>query len=482
MRCPVLLVLVLLAGTAGAAAAWQPVTAAQETTVLGTVVRSAQRPAPLSVARTESLPATAAAWAGGQRLEATCWRGLVIAEPEGVGDLWQRLSQGVREPYRARLFRPWDDGSATDAADYPLVFEAMRVLYQRQSSAEATASLANAACWMAGPELTLLLDPLVGEAQGTLPCRSVPRAEFERMLSAGGRSRDQCSRHLLLQMPLRAGAPDTPLVLHGPEHDPAESWLREKRGTIPVSEYRRRVLAAAATRQDAFASGEARWQTPITLDAGADAATLLRKVAEGAGIPLSCPATGGPQVYVDVCGAPAGDLARAVARLAGWSLNRRQGGEWVAAPAQGPREEFTAALPLPLWAAAALTPVEQELFLADAVQEFWGALGVGKQAALAKEPLASTTLERPARAARVRALALECAARLRPWLRNLPDRDLKAAFALYESDQHNFLELAGPTVSEVVQGIQYIALKARWSGTGVLVHKVTPRGETGKDR
>ena len=71
-------------------------------------------------------------------------------------------------------------------------------------------------------------------------------------------------------------------------------------------------------------------------------------------------------------------------------------------------------------------------------------------------------------------VCLDAAKRLSPWLLNLPDRASRVLLCLYESEELGYFELAAPTVSEVVQGFQYLLLKAELTGQPALIRKIDP--------
>ena len=298
------------------------------------------------------------------------------------------------------------------------------------------------------------------------------------MLPPWERERDKCLEHLLVQPGAREGTPAVrPTAFHGDRYDQAAEWLQERKGMIPVAEYRRRVLEAAKSENDPLLSRAACWRKPLSLELAAKARTVLARLADEAQGAVRLDGVGvdeGPLVTVQVRDACAGDLVLGVARLAGWVVLPGQDGSLAIAAPQGPREQFRQALPLPLWAAVAITPVERDLARSDAAQRFWRSLTTETRDSLLAQRGAMRDLPPDVRQPLKEMVCLDAAKRLSPWLLNLPDRASRVLLCLYESEELGYFELAAPTVSEVVQGFQYLLLKAELTGQPALIRKIDP--------
>jgi len=431
-----------------------------------------------------SLPAITAAeweeeltaWANKHGLEAIVWRGLALAEPTVGKGIWERVAERIEQPYRELLFRGWDDGESTQNEGYTVVIDAVKALYRRQGEKEIGDLLARAVCWMAGPELFFIIEAVAGAEQESLWCRSLPRKEFELILLQSERERDKCLEHLVVQPLPREGAPAVrPTSFHGEGHDQAAEWLQQKKGAIPVAEFRRRVIEAARSEKDALFSSAPCWRKALSLEVTARASKVLERIAgETEGVLKLEGVDDDPVVAVRVSEACAGDLVAGVARLAGWVVLPEKNGSLTITSPRGLREKFSLALPLSLWAGVTITPVERDIARSDATRRFWQRLGAENRKTLTTEGTAMSNLPEQARSALKEMICLDAARRLAPWLLNLPDRNSRVLLCLYESEEMCFFELAAPTVSEVVQGFQYLCLKSELEGHPALVRKVIP--------
>lgn len=439
----------------------------------GTVLRAEQPLKLPELAPDENVHEVLRAWADAHGLEICFWRGMVIAEPATKVDIWERLSAAIQEPFRSLIFRGWDDGTDTSVKGYELVLKAIEVLYKDIQTQEASQTLAKAACWMCGPELLFILEPIAAIQRGQLQCRIIPRSEFELMLPSWERAKDKCGYHLMVSAPARGDIPALrPFMFHGKEHDIVAQWLAERKGIITVAEYRRRILNATAIRDDAFLKGNERLRAEVSIKTAGSISAIVQHIAEQVGIKVSVNAPTDALVHVDVKGVRAGDLLRAIARLAGVVILANGDGTYRIRMPQGCREQFLNALPLPLWAACMMTSVEREVFTNDAIKRFHQ---VAKHPLIDRLMKSSTSigeLPEEARVALQNAVTLKCARLLTHWLLNLPDHSGRVPLALYESDEYNLFELAAPTVSEIVQGWQYIMLKTKLDGKSALVRKV----------
>lgn len=383
-----------------------------------------------------------------------------------LGDTGARLMRGLDEALAAQLVGRSDD----QAARLEAVITAARELSRAPDSPAARAAAVTVALAMFRDECAHLLAESEALATGAAFLGYAPREPVRP-------GRSPTPLHVMFPRGSAAeGGQVQWMSLHGRGFDPFADLLALERGTIPVAEYRRRMLAETRERDLAFAE-DPRLDQPLTIQAVGSLGSVAAALAASGGVPLKVPPeVAGSQCCLRLAGQPLRDGLTGLAGSAGMVLQRDGPGYSLRAP-ETVAEQMAANAPLGWWAAAGLTrgeALETDQALVEAV---WSALPAQALPMLEAAGVRLRDLAPGVRRPLVRLVEHRIGRRWRQLLAALPGPDGAVALQLFQDPSRHLFELAGPVSSMVLGGEAAWRLETELAGAPFLPAAAPAQGD-----